>query len=104
MSAENDHNVLHRAEALHRLADALSVHTIDTPVDRLFAEVAEDRGDRRAMVKEFDHAIARAVGQPGWRQILDWSSELVATTLSGMAWRPVLASIGALLIVVVAGD
>jgi murein DD-endopeptidase MepM/ murein hydrolase activator NlpD len=104
MSAETDYNVLHRAEALHRLADALSVDIIDTPAERLFSEVAEDLGDRRAMAKEFDHLLGRTVGQPRWQQILEWSREFIATAVSGMAWRPVLASIGTILIVLVAGD
>jgi murein DD-endopeptidase MepM/ murein hydrolase activator NlpD len=104
MSADTNLEALHRSEALHRLADALSDDILNTPAEKLIAEVAEDHRDGRAFAKTFDRILARAVRQSLWGRVMDWLMESLARTSGVVAWRPVMVSIGAVLVVVIAGD
>lgn len=104
MSADPNLEALHRSEALQRLADALSDDILNTPAEKLIAEVAEDQGDGRAFAKTFDRILTCAVSQSLWRRVMDWLIESLARTSGVVAWRPVLVSIGVVLVVVIAGD
>jgi hypothetical protein len=47
-------------QALDRLADVLVEDILNTPADQLFAEVAEDYGNSRALAATFDKIVLRA--------------------------------------------
>jgi hypothetical protein len=47
-------------QALDRLADVLVEDIVNTPADQLFAEVAEDSGNSRALAATFDKIVLRA--------------------------------------------
>jgi murein DD-endopeptidase MepM/ murein hydrolase activator NlpD len=104
MSANTNLEALSRSEALQRLADALSDDILNTPAEKLISEVAEDHGDGRAFAKTFDRILTRAVRQSLWGRVMDWLMESLARTSGVVAWRPVTVSIGAVLVVVIAGD
>ncbi len=48
-------------DKLFNLADALAQDTANLPNDQLFAEAAEDYGDRQALAVEFDQVLERSV-------------------------------------------
>ena len=104
MSADINPETLRRSEALHRLADALTDDILAAPAQTLLAEVAADHGDDRAFAKAFDRILGRAARQSTWQRSVDWSSEFLAKTLRVASLKPVIAGIGVLLIIVVAGD
>lgn len=107
MSADINRETLRRDEALQRLADGLSEDILDTPTDWLLAEVAEDHGDRKALVREFNRVVGRTVKPPLMQQILSWSADVIAEASRGLmmgGWKPVLATIGVVLIGLVSGD
>jgi murein DD-endopeptidase MepM/ murein hydrolase activator NlpD len=104
MSADINPEALRRSEALHRLADALTDDILAAPAQTLLAEVAADHGDDRAFAKAFDRILGRAARQSTWQRSVDWSSEFFAKTLRVASLKPVIAGIGVLLIIVVAGD
>ena len=107
MSADINREALRRGEALQRLADGLSEDILDTPTDWLLAEVAEDHGDRKALVREFNRVVGRTDKQPLMQQILNWSADVIAEASRGLmmgGWKPVLATIGVVLIGLVSGD
>jgi hypothetical protein len=72
---------VHRNADLY-LADTLSDHVIATPGKDLMDEVAEDFGDRRALAKAFDRALARAVARTRRQRIADRARELKAETFA----------------------
>jgi murein DD-endopeptidase MepM/ murein hydrolase activator NlpD len=104
MSADINPEALRRSEALHRLADALTDDILAAPAPTLLAEVAADHGDDRAFAKAFDRILGRAARQSTWQRSVDWSSEFLAKTLRVASLKPVIAGIGVLLIIVIAGD
>jgi murein DD-endopeptidase MepM/ murein hydrolase activator NlpD len=104
MSADINQEALRRSEALHRLADALSDDILNTPAEKLIAEVAEDYGDGRALAKTFNRMLTRAIRQSTWHLIGSPSIEFWARISSVVAWRPVMASIATVLVVVIAAD
>jgi murein DD-endopeptidase MepM/ murein hydrolase activator NlpD len=104
MSADINQEALRRSEALHRLADALSDDILTTSVDDLIAEVAEDRGDGRALAKTFNRVLTRAIRRSTWRRFGSSSIELWVKISSVVAWRRAMASITAVLAVVIAAD
>jgi murein DD-endopeptidase MepM/ murein hydrolase activator NlpD len=104
MSAEINPEALRRSEALHRLADALTDDILAAPAQTLLDEVAADHGDDRAFAKAFDRILGRTARQSTWQRSVDWSSEFLAKTLRVASLKPVIAGIGVLLIIVVAGD
>ncbi len=92
---------LNQDSPLH-LADALAGEIAKTPADALLAEVAQDLGDRRALVSEFDAVVARALRQSRRKQ-------LTAAVRNGGAWvsqrlfrKPLLVRVGALAVLVIA--
>jgi murein DD-endopeptidase MepM/ murein hydrolase activator NlpD len=104
MSTDINPEALRRSEALHRLADALTDDILAAPAPTLLAEVAADHGDDRAFAKAFDRILGRAARQSTWQRSVDWSSEFLAKTLRVASLKPVIAGIGVLLIIVIAGD
>lgn len=104
MSADINQEALRRSEVLHRLADALSDDILNTPPENLIAEVAEDHGDGRALAKTFNRMLTRAIRHSTWRRIWSPSIELWAKISSVVAWRPVMASVAAVLVVVIVAD
>jgi murein DD-endopeptidase MepM/ murein hydrolase activator NlpD len=92
---------LNQDSPLH-LADALAGEIAKTPADALLAEAAQDLGDRRALVSEFDAVVARALRQSRRKQ-------LAAAVKNGGAWvsrqlfgKPLLVRVGALAVLVIA--
>lgn len=104
MKNEVDPEAVRRPQSLHRLAEALSEDVLNTPSEMLLAEVAEDHGDRRVDAKAFDRMLGRAARRSARQGVEDWARGLVAMMRGGRAWKPLLASIGVILIVTVAGD
>jgi murein DD-endopeptidase MepM/ murein hydrolase activator NlpD len=104
MSADINQEALRRSEALHRLADALSDDILNTAAENLIAEVAEDYGDGRTLAKTFNRTLTRAIRQSRWHLIGSPSIAFWARISSVVAWRPVLASIATVLVVVIAAD
>jgi murein DD-endopeptidase MepM/ murein hydrolase activator NlpD len=104
MGAEINQEALPRSEALHRLADALSDDVLNTPVEELIAEVAEDHVDGRALAKTFNRMLTRAIRRSAWQRFGSPSVELWAKISSVVAWKPAMASIAAVLVVVIAAD
>jgi murein DD-endopeptidase MepM/ murein hydrolase activator NlpD len=105
MNADINQGALRRSEALHRLADALSDDILNTPGENLIAEVAEDRGDGKALAKTFNRMLTRAIRRSTWQRFGSPSSiELWSKISSAVAWRPVMASVAAVLVVVIAAD
>jgi murein DD-endopeptidase MepM/ murein hydrolase activator NlpD len=102
MSANTNPEAAPCSQALQRLADALSDDILNTPAEKLIAEVAEDHGDGRAFAKAFERILTRAVRQSLWGRVMDWIMESLARTSGVVAWRPVMVSIGAVLVVVIA--
>ena len=93
---------LTRNADLH-LADVLSEQAEQTPAGELLAEAAEDFGDRRALVKEFDRAFARAVAQERRQRFSDRLKEFAAQVLTLSSWKPVAATAATLLVLVAGG-
>jgi murein DD-endopeptidase MepM/ murein hydrolase activator NlpD len=104
MNGDFNQEALPRSEALHRLADALSDDILNTPVENLIAEVAEDHGDGQTLAKTFNRMLRRAIRRSTWQRFGSPSIELWAKMSSALAWRPVMASVAAVLVVVIAAD
>jgi murein DD-endopeptidase MepM/ murein hydrolase activator NlpD len=104
MSADINQEALGRSEALHRLADALSDDILSTPVEDLIAEAVEDHGDGRALAKTYNRTLMRAIRRSTWQRFGRPSIELWGKILSVVAWRPAMASITGVLVVVIAAD
>jgi murein DD-endopeptidase MepM/ murein hydrolase activator NlpD len=104
MSGDIDKEALRRSEAVHRLADALSDDILNTPAENLIAEVAEDHGDGRALAKNFNRILMRAIRRSTWQRFGSPSIELWGKISSVVAWKPAIASISTVLVVVIAAD
>lgn len=92
---------LNQDSPLH-LADALADEVAHTPALTLLGEVADDLGDRRAMAREFDAVVARALRQSR-RNALTAAGKSVAAWLWHRLFRkPALVSVGTLAVAVVA--
>jgi TPR repeat protein len=83
-----------------RLADVLSREVEKTPSGELLAETVEDFGDGRALVSEFDAAFARAVARTRRGHIFDRVKALAAQVLTLPSWKPMAATVAALLVLV----
>jgi hypothetical protein len=92
------------ANKLQNLADALSEDLVATPAERLLAEAAEETGDERALAAVFDRVSARAAAQSRRRRIAARVRALAASIVPPTSWKPVMAAVAALAVVVVAGD
>jgi len=84
------------------LADALADEIARTPTDTLLAEVAEDFGDRRALVNKFDTTFARALRRSRRRRIAVAMKNAGAQVSRWLLWKPLMASAGTLAAAVVA--
>jgi murein DD-endopeptidase MepM/ murein hydrolase activator NlpD len=104
MSADINQGSLRRSEAFHRLADALSDDVLNTPAEDLIAEVAEDHGDGRALAKTFNRMLTRAIRRSTWQRLGSPSIEFWARISSIAVWKPAIASITAVFVVVIAAD
>jgi murein DD-endopeptidase MepM/ murein hydrolase activator NlpD len=104
MSADNNQEALRRSEALHRLADALTDDILNTPTEDLIAEVTEDHGDGRALAKTFNRMLTRAISRSMWQRYGSPLVELWAKISSVVAWKPAIASVTAVLVIVIAAD
>jgi murein DD-endopeptidase MepM/ murein hydrolase activator NlpD len=104
MSANINQEAARRSEALLRLADALSEDILNTPAGNLIAEVTEDHGDGRALAKTFNRMLGRAIRRSTWQRFGSPAIELWAKISSVVAWKPAIASITAVLVVVIAAD
>ena len=91
---------LHPNARLH-LADRLSEQVEKASGEDLLAEAAQDFGDRRALAKEFDRALARAVAQERNRRFGDRLAELALHLLTP-SWSHLMGAV-ALAVVVIAG-
>jgi hypothetical protein len=89
-----------KSDALWHLADALSEDILNTPAEDLFAEVAADHGNRRALATEFDRIFRRA----SRRARQQWYIEQLKSVINFLGPAPSLAiaSIGALAVIMVA--
>jgi hypothetical protein len=85
----------HQDSLLH-LGDALADEIANTATDALLAEVAEDFGDRRALVNRFDNAFARAHRRSRrWR--IAAALRNIRTQVSRLLFsKPAMASAGTL--------
>src|SRR5262245_3149381 len=91
-------------DPLDHLADALSEDILAAPAEQVLAEATEDAGDDRADAAAFDRVAARAARQSRRRRLAAHIRALAAALVPQRSWRPVLATIAGLAVIVVAGD
>jgi murein DD-endopeptidase MepM/ murein hydrolase activator NlpD len=91
------------SDHLHNLADALSEDVVAMPPEMRAAEVAQDRGDGPGLALAFDRVVDRAERQARWRRIGQRLRALMPSTML-RSWRPALAAVAGLAVVVVVGD
>ena len=91
-------------DPLDHLADALSEDIVAAPAGQALAEATEDAGDDRTVAVAFDRVAARAVRQSRRRRLAARIRALAAALVPQRSWRPVLATIAGLAVIVVAGD
>ena len=89
---------------MQNLADALSEDIVATPAAVLLAEVAEARGDRHAFAVDFDRIVGRAARRTRWRGIVQRLRAMLPSFALRSSWRPALAAVACLAVIVVAGD
>ena len=92
------------ANKLHNLADALSEDLLAVPAEQLLAEAADDHGDEQALAAAFDRVSARATAQSRRRRFAARIRALAASISPPASWKPAMAAVAALAVVVVAGD
>jgi murein DD-endopeptidase MepM/ murein hydrolase activator NlpD len=90
--------------AWHRLAEALGEDVLVAPSESLLAEALEDHGDRRSLASAFDRVVDRSVVTAKRRRLRMLGAGVLSDLGSALAWKPVLASIGVVLIALVASD
>ncbi len=91
------------SDPLQNLADALTEDVVAASPEVLAAEVARERGDAAGFALDFDRVVARADRQARWRRVAQRLRALVpSTTLR--SWRPAMAAVAGVAVVVVAGD
>ena len=93
-----------KPDPLDHLADALAEDIVDAPAERILAEAAEDHGDDAALAAAFDGIAARAARQARPRRLADRIGALAAMLAPKGAWRPAMAAVAGLAVIVVAGD
>jgi len=91
-------------DPLDHLADALSEDIVAAPAGQALAEATEDAGDDRTVAVAFDRVAARAVRQSRRRRLAARIRALAAALVPQRSWRPVVAAIAGLAVIVVAGD
>jgi pilus assembly protein CpaB len=82
------------SDALWHLADALSEDILNTPAEDLFAEVAADHGNRRALATEFDRISRRGLRRVRRQEYIERLKQLI--NLLGPTPRFAITSIGGL--------
>jgi murein DD-endopeptidase MepM/ murein hydrolase activator NlpD len=92
------------SDHMQNLADALSEDIVATPAAVLLAEVAEARGDRHAFAVDFDRIVGRAERRARWRGIVQRLRAMLPSLALRSSWRPALAAVACLAVIVVAGD
>jgi murein DD-endopeptidase MepM/ murein hydrolase activator NlpD len=90
-------------DQLHNLADALGEDVVAASPEVLAAEVAQERGDGAGLALDFDRIVARAERQARWRRVAQRLRALLPAA-SARSWRPALAAVAGVAVVVVAGD
>jgi len=83
-----------KSDALWHLADALSEDILNTPAEDLFAEVAADHGNRRAVATEFDRISRRGLRRVRRQEYIERLKQLI--NLLGPTPRFAITSIGGL--------
>ncbi|HLH90156.1 MAG TPA: M23 family metallopeptidase [Xanthobacteraceae bacterium] len=92
----------------HNLADAASEDVVAASPAALAAEAEQERGAGDAFALDFDRIVTRAERQARWRRFAHRLRALAASLASVLtsrpSWRPVLATVASLAVIVVAGD
>jgi len=91
-------------DPLDHLAAALAEDIVDAPAERILAEAAEDHGDRAALAAAFDRVAARAARQARPRRLADRFGALAAMLAPKGSWRPAMAAVAGVVVIVVVGD
>ncbi|HUI98360.1 MAG TPA: M23 family metallopeptidase [Xanthobacteraceae bacterium] len=91
-------------DPLDHLADGLAEDILDTPAERLLAEAAEDHDEPAALAAAFDRLATRAARQARPRRLADRIGALAAMLAPKRSWRPALAAVAGVAVIVVAGD
>jgi uncharacterized protein len=89
-----------RSDALWHLADALSEDILNTGAEDLFAEVAEDRQNRRALATEFDRIFRRGLRRVRRQEHMERLQQFI--DLPWPSPRFAMACIGALAVIAIA--
>jgi|HubBroStandDraft_1064217.scaffolds.fasta_scaffold102485_2 murein DD-endopeptidase MepM/ murein hydrolase activator NlpD len=92
------------SDHLQNLADAASEDVVAASPEMLAAEVAQERSDGDAFALDFDRIVGRAERQARWRRLAQRLRALASALAWRPSWRPVLATVAGLAVVVVAGD
>jgi murein DD-endopeptidase MepM/ murein hydrolase activator NlpD len=92
------------SDPFHNLADAASEDVVAASATALAAEAAQERGDSGAFALDFDRIVVRAERQARWRRFAQRLRSVAAALGSRPSWRPVLATVAGLAVVVVTGD
>ena len=67
------------------------------------AEAAQERGGSAGLALDFDRVVARAEQQARWRRVGQWLRAL-APSATLRSWRPAMAAVAGVAVIVVAGD
>jgi hypothetical protein len=92
------------SDPFHNLADAASEDVVAASAAMLAAEAAQERGTGDAFALDFDRIVARAERQARWRRFAQRLRALASALASRPSWRPVLATVAGLAVIVVTGD
>jgi hypothetical protein len=96
------------SDPFHNLADAASEDIVAASAAELAAEAADERGAGDAFALDFDRIVVRAQREARWRRFAQRLRMLAAALTSALAsrpsWRPVLATVAGLAVIVVTGD
>ncbi|HEY1545405.1 MAG TPA: peptidoglycan DD-metalloendopeptidase family protein [Xanthobacteraceae bacterium] len=90
-------------DQLQNLADALGEDVVAASPEVLAAEAAQERGDGAGLALDFDRIVVRAERQARWRRVAQWLRARLPSA-SARSWRPALAAVAGVAVVVVAGD
>jgi murein DD-endopeptidase MepM/ murein hydrolase activator NlpD len=99
-----DADMSRKPDPLDHLADALAEDILAAPAERVMAEAAEDAGDEHAVAASFDRVAARAARQSRRQRFAERIRALAAVLDPRASWRPAMAAVAGIVVVVVAGD
>jgi murein DD-endopeptidase MepM/ murein hydrolase activator NlpD len=91
-------------DPLDNLADALGEDLATAPAALLADEAAQERGGGRDVAADFDRIVARAERQARRRRVGQRLRALVPSLASLASWRPAMAAVAGIAVIVVAGD